>query len=88
MPLKYLYGRPQAVQITGAIHGGLFVLYVLAIFRAARFGKWSWFRILEAFIASLLPFGPFFIDYKYRNEASNKAPDHGTDSTRGHSSER
>lgn len=70
MPLKYLYGQPQAVRIIGSIHGGLFILYVIAIARAARSGKWSWGRIVEAFVASLLPFGPFFLEYKYRNEFS------------------
>lgn len=70
MPLKYLYGQPLAVRIVGSIHGGLFVLYMLAIFRAARFGKWTWGRIIEAIVASLLPCGPLFLEYKYRHEFS------------------
>ena len=33
MPLKYLGGLPQAVRVTGSIHGLLFVLFVVALFR-------------------------------------------------------
>jgi integral membrane protein len=35
MPLKYLAGNPGAVRIAGTIHGGLFVLFVLALVLAA-----------------------------------------------------
>ena len=69
---SHWYGQPLAVKIVGAIHGGLFVLYILAIFRAARRGNWSWVRIAEAIVASLLPFGPFFLEYKYRREFAGK----------------
>lgn len=72
MPLKYLYDQPLAVRIVGAIHGGLFVLYMLTIVRAALHGKWSAGRIVEAVVASLLPFGPFFLEYKYRKEFAGK----------------
>ncbi len=70
MPLKYYYQQPWAVRLVGSIHGGLFVLYMLTIFLAARHAKWSWFRILEAFVASLLPFGPFYLEYRYQAEFS------------------
>ena len=72
MPLKYLYHQPEAVRVLGSIHGGLFLLFMLMIALAARYGKWSWARVLEAFIASLLPFGPIYLEYKYRNEFNSK----------------
>ena len=74
MPLKYIYKLPEAVRIVGAIHGGLFILYVITIFRAARFAKWTVSRMAEAFVASLLPCGPFVIDYKYRDELREERP--------------
>lgn len=70
MPLKYLAHSPQAVQIVGAIHGGLFVLYVLACFRVAVSEKWSAGRVAEALVSSLYPFGPFIFDRKLQREAS------------------
>lgn len=64
MPLKYLAGQPEAVRIVGSIHGGLFLLYIIAVFRAAFYGKWPIRWIAEALVASLMPFGPFVFDRK------------------------
>jgi integral membrane protein len=68
MPLKYLAGMPLAVRIVGSIHGGLFVLYVIAALRAANHDKWSRRQLLVALVASVLPFGPFVIDHKLKEE--------------------
>lgn len=68
MPLKYLAGMPLAVRVVGSIHGGLFVLYVLAAARAAYHDKWSPRQLLVALVASVLPFGPFLIDHKLKDE--------------------
>lgn len=69
MPLKYLAGQPEAVRIFGSIHGGLFLLYIVTIFRAAHYGKWSFKWIATGLVASLLPFGPFLFDHKAQQEA-------------------
>lgn len=71
MPLKYVYKQPLAVQIVGSVHGALFVIFVITIYRAARWGKWSKARMLEAFVASLVPFGTFYLEYKYQREFSS-----------------
>jgi integral membrane protein len=70
MPLKYLADVPQPVKIVGAIHGGLFILYILAVFRAARYSKWSLERIFEAIVASVFPLGPFWFEHKLKREAA------------------
>ncbi|UVI32691.1 DUF3817 domain-containing protein [Paenibacillus spongiae] len=62
MPLKYWADIPSPVTIVGAIHGGLFVLYVLALIHAWIAAKWSFLRVVMAFIASFLPFGTFVLD--------------------------
>lgn len=65
MPLKYIWGKPEMVQITGSIHGGLFVLYVvLALWAWRRYG-WSWVVPVQAMVASLLPGGPFWMDRRF-----------------------
>ncbi len=62
MPLKYLAGMPMAVSVVGSIHGLLFVVFCFALLHALLSTpltfKWS----VIAFVASLLPFGPFVID--------------------------
>jgi integral membrane protein len=70
MPLKYLAGMPLAVKIVGWIHGLLFVLFCAALVHAMRSSGLSWYRASTVFVAALLPFGPFVIDKKLRDEAA------------------
>lgn len=74
MPLKYLAHLPMAVKVVGWAHGVLFVAFMIALWRAWRKAPLSFQQALTAFIASLLPFGPFVIDR--RLEAIARAP-HG-----------
>ncbi|MHA6484262.1 DUF3817 domain-containing protein [Paenibacillus sp. strain BS8-2] len=64
MPLKYWADIPEAVAVTGALHGGLFVLYILAAIWATIQYRWSILKLAAACIASVLPFGPFIMDRK------------------------
>jgi integral membrane protein len=66
MPLKYWAGFPEAVRITGMLHGLLFVIYVLAIALAAFKHRWSVMRILGAFLSAFVPFGPFIFEARLR----------------------
>lgn len=65
MPLKYLAGDPTAVRWVGSIHGGLFILYVLAIFIAMSMQNWSFRKVVLALILSSVPFGTFYFERKY-----------------------
>ncbi|MCK8490468.1 DUF3817 domain-containing protein [Spirosoma sp. RP8] len=64
VPLKRIYGHPEAVQILGPIHGLLFIYYVLLIVQAKTEYSWSWGKTGLAFLASLLPGGTFYADHK------------------------
>src|SRR5688572_15441168 len=66
MPLKYIWGQPQAVRVVGMIHGILFILYCAALVRATISAKWPLSRAMLLFVASLLPFGPFLVDGRMR----------------------
>jgi integral membrane protein len=70
MPLKYLANIPEPVKIAGWIHGVLFILYILAVFRAARYSKWPLERFFEAIVASVIPLGPFWFEHKLKREAA------------------
>lgn len=67
MPLKYLMGMPLAVRIVGSIHGLLFLLYVAKLAKLRTTYQWDHKFCLQAFLASVLPFGPFVFD-KYLRE--------------------
>ena len=66
MPLKYLAGRPEAVQVVGWIHGGLFVLFVAAVGDVWRRARWPLSRVAGALVAADLPFGTFVLDKRLR----------------------
>lgn len=62
MPLKYGLGMEIPVKIVGWIHGVLFLAFCYYVARCWRVYRWSfWFAAL-AFLASLVPFGPFVLD--------------------------
>ena len=66
MPLKYLAGFPEAVEVVGMAHGVLFVLYVLATIHLTFVMRWSFLWFVSAFIAAVLPFGPFVLEARLR----------------------
>ncbi|MBL0387507.1 DUF3817 domain-containing protein [Tumebacillus sp. ITR2] len=73
MPLKYVAGKPEAVQIVGAVHGVLFVLYIGAVLLAAKARRWSFGRVVIALIVSSIPIGTFVFDKSLRREQHNLA---------------
>lgn len=62
MPLKYIWGIPQAVSAVGMAHGILFVAYLLLIHLCRITFKWSFITAALGAVASVLPFGPFIYD--------------------------
>ncbi len=66
MPLKYVWGMPLPVRIVGSVHGALFVLFCFALWRVLMDTTWPLSRAALVFVASLIPFVPFFIDRRMR----------------------
>jgi integral membrane protein len=66
MPLKYWAGLPLAVKIVGSIHGALFVVFCAALLRALVAARWPLTRAMLVFVASLIPFVPFWLDRRMR----------------------
>jgi integral membrane protein len=69
MPMKYIYGHPEMVRYVGSIHGVLTLLYILLLTYVSAALKWSFKTIALAFIASLLPFGMLFAEFKIFRQA-------------------
>ncbi|MFP2994468.1 DUF3817 domain-containing protein [Spongiivirga sp. MCCC 1A20706] len=65
MPLKYLASMPKPNIIVGYIHGFLFMAFVVLAAIVCYERRWGIKRFIIFFIASLLPFGTFYIDKKY-----------------------
>lgn len=73
MPLKYLAGWPHAVKVVGWAHGVLFIAYLIALIAVAFDRRWSIVRIIVAFIASLVPFGTFWLESRLKKEEEQTA---------------
>lgn len=62
MPLKYFADLPIAVRITGSIHGGIFLIYLLSILLVQLRIRWAFRYSLIAGIVAFIPFGNFVFD--------------------------
>ena len=65
VPIKYLLNEAFYVKILGMPHGMLFILYILFSIIAKIKYNWNFRKFLVISIASLVPFGTFYIDKKY-----------------------
>ena len=65
VPIKYLLNEALFVKILGMPHGILFILYILFSIIAKIKYNWNLRKFLVISIASLVPFGTFYIDKKY-----------------------
>ncbi|WP_018544550.1 DUF3817 domain-containing protein [Streptomyces sp. LaPpAH-108] len=59
----------NAVPVMGAVHGVLFILYVLFWLDAWNRAKWSFGTAALYFVLSVLPTGGFFAERKLRRES-------------------
>ena len=82
MPLKYLADMPYPVSVIGWVHGLLFILFCLTIALAMYQVRLPVRLAVLAFIASLVPFGPFLIDGRLQREETQRTP-HAPDALAG-----
>jgi len=65
MPIKYLLHNEQYVKALGMPHGILFLLYIgLAVILQKKM-NWNNKSLIIIMMASVVPFGTFYVDYKY-----------------------
>ena len=64
-PVKYLLNDPQYVKLLGMPHGLLFIGYVVLAFMLKNELKWNQKQFITVLLASIIPFGTFYIDKKY-----------------------
>ena len=68
MPLKYVYEIMEPNYYVGMAHGMLFLLYcVLGLSCAIKY-KWKFGFSVMVFLASLVPFGTFYLEARYLKE--------------------
>ena len=68
-PIKYFGNDPQYVKLLGMPHGLLFVAYIAFAIMLKQDLKWNKQEFGLVLLASILPFGTFYIDKKYLKSA-------------------
>jgi len=66
MPIKYILGEPIVVKFVGMAHGGLFLLFLFLLFVCLKEYKWKISFVSMAFLASIIPFGTFYLEKKLK----------------------
>lgn len=67
MPLKYIWDDPSWVRVVGMAHGVLFVAYIAWAIFVKEIKQWDYKTLGIVILASILPFGTFYIEKKYLN---------------------
>jgi integral membrane protein len=65
MPMKYLLDQKIYVEIIGMTHGILFIVYVLWAIFLKILHQWDFKLFIIIFLASIIPFGTFYVEKKY-----------------------
>lgn len=63
--VAYVYRIDEAVRIIGMAHGLLFIVYIIIASMLKAELKWPLGKYLIICLASVIPFGTFYIEYKY-----------------------
>jgi integral membrane protein len=66
-PVKYILEEPKYVKLLGMPHGLLFILYIIIAFMYKAETNWNKSQFYSILLASIIPFGTFYIDRKYLN---------------------
>ena len=77
MPLKYTLGKTEPIwgQVsywTGLVHGLLFIIYTILLLQAWTAYKWSKGKAAILFLASLVPFATFWVEWKLKRDPADK----------------
>ncbi|WP_291115454.1 DUF3817 domain-containing protein [Flavobacterium sp. UBA6135] len=65
MPFKHLLEMPLLVKYVGMAHGILFIVYIVLAIFLSRNLKWPFSKLVIVCLASIIPFGTFYIEKKY-----------------------
>ena len=64
-PVKYFGGDESYVKMLGMPHGILFMVYIILAFMLKPEEKWDAKTFRTVLLASIIPFGTFYVDRKY-----------------------
>lgn len=69
MPMKYAFDLPIYVRVIGMAHGLLFITYIIMAIMLKMEEQWESKKFTMICLASIVPFGTFYIEKKYLRNA-------------------
>lgn len=69
MPMKYIWNDPIYVKHIGMAHGVLFTIYIIVATILKYKQNWDMKKYIIICLASIPPFGTFYIERKYLKNA-------------------
>lgn len=70
VPIKYAFKDATYVKLLGMPHGILFIAYIILAIMVSSKLKWDNKTLFIVLLASIIPFGTFFVDRKYLKQTS------------------
>ena len=68
MPMKYMFGQEIYVKTIGMAHGVLFIIYIIMAVLLKFSLNWGYKLLAIIGLASIIPFGTFYVERKYLNQ--------------------
>lgn len=62
MVLRYGFDMPALSKIIAPIHGGLYMLYLVAVMNLGMKARWSWPYMLGVMLGGTVPFLSFYVE--------------------------
>ena len=69
MPMKYMLEQPIYVKVIGMAHGILFIAYIVLAIMNKIEEHWDKKKFIIICLASIIPFGTFYVEKKYLKDA-------------------
>lgn len=69
MPMKYFFHQPEYISSFGMTHGLLFVAYIVLAIILKLVDNWATKKFAIICLASVVPFGTFYVENKYFKNA-------------------
>ena len=65
---KRIKGNEEAIAVPGMVHGVLFVMFCFLLLQVWLERGWALKKVVFAFVCSLLPFAPFYLERMLKRE--------------------
>ncbi|MFI7616537.1 DUF3817 domain-containing protein [Nonomuraea terrae] len=62
MVLRYGFGEPSLSKVVAPIHGGLYMLYLVAVMNLGMKARWAWPYMLGVMLGGTVPFLSFYVE--------------------------